>query len=61
MLCHNPVDSTKGDVAACGPDGTAPRLGDLLGVELPERISTWLARLEQRPSIAAEVELVRSL
>jgi hypothetical protein len=29
VLCHNPVDSTKGDDAACGPDGTVARLGDL--------------------------------
>jgi hypothetical protein len=33
----------------------------MLGVELPPRIADWLAKLEERPSIAAEVELVRSL
>ena len=37
------------------------RARDMLGVELPERISTWLAELEHRPSVAAEVALVRSL
>jgi len=37
------------------------RARDMLGVELPSRIGDWLAKLEQRPSIAAEVELVRSL
>jgi len=37
------------------------RARDLLGVQLPERIATWLAELEQRPSVAAEVALVRSL
>ena len=37
------------------------RARDLLGVELPERLATWLGELEQRPSIAAEVALVRSL
>ncbi|MDF2692207.1 MAG: hypothetical protein K0S65_590, partial [Labilithrix sp.] len=29
VLCHNPVDSTKGDDPACGKEGTSPRLGDL--------------------------------
>jgi hypothetical protein len=33
----------------------------MLGVELPQRIAAWLVALEQRPSIAAEVETVRSL
>jgi len=37
------------------------RLRDLLHVELPERVAAWLAELERRPSVAAEVELVRSL
>ena len=37
------------------------RARDMLGVELPERIAAWLARLEERPSIAAEVALVRAL
>jgi glutathione S-transferase len=37
------------------------RARDLLGVQLPERIAAWLAELEQRPSVAAEVALVRSL
>jgi glutathione S-transferase len=37
------------------------RARDMLGVELPARIATWLAELEQRPSIAAEVEVVRGL
>jgi glutathione S-transferase len=37
------------------------RARDMLGVELPGRIADWLAELEQRPSVAAEVELVRSL
>ena len=36
------------------------RARDMLGVELPERIAAWLAELERRPSIAAEIELVRS-
>ena len=35
------------------------RARDVLGVELPERIATWLAGLERRPSIAAEVEIVK--
>jgi hypothetical protein len=33
----------------------------MLGVELPVRIAAWLDELEQRPSIAAEVEIVRGL
>jgi glutathione S-transferase len=37
------------------------RARDMLGVELPERIAAWLAELERRPSIAAEVATVRSL
>jgi len=37
------------------------RARDMLGLELPERIAAWLAELEQRPSIAAEVAVVRSL
>jgi RNA polymerase-associated protein len=37
------------------------RAGHMLGVELPERIAAWLAELEQRPSIAAEVAVVRAL
>ncbi len=37
------------------------RARDVLGVDLPERIASWLAELERRPSIAAEVELVKSL
>ena len=37
------------------------RARDMLGVELPARIEAWLAELEQRPSIAAEVELVKGL
>ena len=37
------------------------RARDMLGVELPARIAEWLHALEQRPSIAAEVDLVRSL
>jgi glutathione S-transferase len=37
------------------------RARDMLGVELPERVAAWLARLERRPSISAEVAVVRSL
>ena len=37
------------------------RARDMLGVELPSRIADWLADLEQRPSVAAEVSVVRSL
>jgi glutathione S-transferase len=37
------------------------RARDMLGVQLPERIAAWLAELEQRPSVAAEVAVVKSL
>ena len=37
------------------------RARDLLGVELPPHLAEWLGKLEERPSIAAEVELVRGL
>ena len=37
------------------------RCRDLLGVQLPGRVASWLEELERRPSVAAEVELVRSL
>jgi len=37
------------------------RARDMLGVTLPERISGWLAELERRPAVAAEVEIVRGL
>jgi len=37
------------------------RARDMLGVTLPERIADWLADLERRPSVAAEVEIVRGL
>jgi glutathione S-transferase len=37
------------------------RARDMLGIELPRRIADWLNGLEQRPSVAAEVALVRSL
>jgi glutathione S-transferase len=37
------------------------RARDMLGVDLPARLVDWLAELEQRPSIAAESGVVRSL
>ncbi|MGZ4290131.1 MAG: glutathione S-transferase family protein [Gaiellaceae bacterium] len=37
------------------------RVRDMLGVALPERLATWLDELQRRPSVAVEVELVRSL
>lgn len=37
------------------------RCRDMLGVALPQRVADWLAALEQRPSIAAEAEVVRAL
>jgi glutathione S-transferase len=37
------------------------RARDMFGVELPPRIADWLADLEQRQAVAAEVTVVRSL
>ena len=37
------------------------RARDMLGVTLPRHIAHWLAELEQRPSVAAEVATVRAL
>jgi glutathione S-transferase len=37
------------------------RARDLLHVTLPERLVSWLDALSERPSVAAEVEVVRSL
>ena len=37
------------------------RARDMLGVALPRRIAEWLDELELRPSVAAEVEVVRNL
>jgi glutathione S-transferase len=37
------------------------RARDMLRVELPQRIADWLSDLEQRPSVAAEVAIVRGL
>lgn len=37
------------------------RARDMLGVELPERLESWLTELAKRPPVAREIELVRSL
>jgi glutathione S-transferase len=37
------------------------RARDMLGVALPDAVASWLSELEQRPSVAAEVNLVRAL
>ncbi len=37
------------------------RARDMLDVTLPDRLTTWLDALSERPSVAAEVEVVRSL
>jgi hypothetical protein len=37
------------------------RARDMLGVELPARLEEWLRALAERPSVAAEIEVVRSL
>jgi glutathione S-transferase len=37
------------------------RARDMLGIVLPPRVAGWLEALERRPSVAAEVEIVRGL
>ena len=37
------------------------RARDMLGVELPDRLARWLDELAERPSVAAEIDVVRSL
>jgi glutathione S-transferase len=37
------------------------RARDLLGVQLDERLTAWVAALEQRPAFAAEIEIVQGL
>jgi stringent starvation protein A len=37
------------------------RARDVLGVQLPAHVREWLAALEQRPAVAAEVATVRAL
>jgi glutathione S-transferase len=37
------------------------RAREMLGLELPDRVERWLDELARRPSVAAEIEVVRSL
>jgi glutathione S-transferase len=37
------------------------RARDMLGVELPARLRSWLEEAAERPSVAAEIDLVRGL
>jgi glutathione S-transferase len=37
------------------------RARDMLGVTLPARLESWLGELARRPTVAAEIELVRGL
>jgi glutathione S-transferase len=37
------------------------RAKEMLGVTLPPRLGSWIARLAERPSVAAEFEVVRGL
>jgi glutathione S-transferase len=37
------------------------RARDMLGVELPARLASWLDELAERPSVAAEIAVVRAL
>src|SRR5262249_55095763 len=37
------------------------RAREMLGVTLPQRLESWLDQLAQRPSVAAEIDVVRGL
>lgn len=37
------------------------RARDMLGVDLPSRLETWLSEIGRRPSVAAEIDLVGTL
>jgi hypothetical protein len=57
VLCHNPV--TDRDAPACGPVGTAPRMGDLryhtvLVVEKPQTPSPWGIYADSEDPITGE-------
>ncbi|MCC6525077.1 MAG: zinc-dependent metalloprotease [Polyangiaceae bacterium] len=59
VLCHNPVDAAKGDVAACGPDGTRARLGDLRFnfvaiIQDPELMSPWGIMMDAEDPLSGE-------
>ncbi|MGC4113930.1 MAG: hypothetical protein QM765_04590 [Myxococcales bacterium] len=58
-LCHNPVDSTKGDDPLCGKDGTAPRLGDLRYnfisvIQDPQQTSPWGIMMDAEDPLTGE-------
>ncbi|MBW2459489.1 MAG: zinc-dependent metalloprotease, partial [Deltaproteobacteria bacterium] len=59
VLCHNPVDASQGDVAACGPNGRAPRLGDLRYnfmnvVPDPEFLGPWGIMVDAEDPLTGE-------
>lgn len=59
-LCHNPVDSSKGDdVAVCGKAGTTPRIGDLRYnlitlVDAPQLMSPWGIMMDAEDPLTGE-------
>lgn len=60
VLCHNPVDSTKGDdPSLCGPDGLSPRLGDLRYnlisvIDEPQATSPWGIMMDAEDPLSGE-------
>jgi pimeloyl-ACP methyl ester carboxylesterase len=59
VLCHNPVDPKKGDVAACGKEGTSPRLGDLRFnvfnyVQSPQAAAPWGIMVDAEDPLTGE-------
>jgi hypothetical protein len=59
VLCHNPVDPTKDDVAICGPAGTSPRLGDLRYnflnlIQDPQEMSPWGIMVDAEDPLTGE-------
>ena len=59
VLCHNPVDSTKGDDPRCGADGTRARLGDLRFnliniIQSPQLTSPWGIMVDAEDPLTGE-------
>ena len=60
QLCHNPVSADKGDdLAVCGKEGTAPRIGDLryniiAVVQDPQVMSPWGIMMDAEDPLTGE-------
>ena len=60
VMCHNPVSADKGDdLAACGPEGTSPRIGDLRYnmvniIQDPQLMSPWGIMMDAEDPLTGE-------